>query len=63
MTLIHKLMQERYSHTLVQRLLFSIKENAASEFCCAQATSPESKLDSIDVRYPILHMQQLPLNQ
>ena len=60
--LIHELMQERYSHTLIQRLLFSIKENAASEFCCAKATSPESNLGFIDVRYPIPHMQQLPLN-
>ena len=62
MTLIHELMQERYNHTLVQRLLFSIKENAALKFCCAKATSPESKLGSNNLRYPIINMQQLPLN-
>ena len=63
MALIHELMHKRYSHTLVKRLLFSIKENDASEFCFAQATSSESKLGSINVRCPIPHMQQLPLNQ
>ena len=63
MALIHEFMQKRYSHTLVKRPPFSIKENAASDFCFAQATSSESKLGSINVRYPIPHIQQLPLNQ
>lgn len=63
MTVIHELLHERYSYKLVKGLQFSIKENAASESCCAQTTSSESKLGSIDIRYPIPHIQQLTLNQ
>ena len=60
MSPIRKLKHKRYSHALVKRLLFNIRENSASKSCYAQATSLETKLGSIDVRYPIPYMQLPP---